>query len=61
MTDILDTIDATLADMSVSPDAMRWAPEGAPAPEYITRAEIAKWELIHAQEAERAILDGWRK
>lgn len=33
MTDILDQIDRSLADDAVSPDAVRWRPDGASAPD----------------------------
>lgn len=47
MSDILDSIDSVLADMSVSPDAMRWSPDGPVDPGYYTREDVSDWAALH--------------
>ena len=47
MSDILGSIDSVLADMSVSPDAMRWSPDGPVDPGYYDRTDVRGWEVDH--------------
>jgi hypothetical protein len=60
VSDILDTIDAALADMTLSPDAMRWSPDGPVAPDYYTRADLSDWAADHRFDVEAGRVKGLR-